>query len=216
MIILQNLLRESIIWSETLCAIIAILYYKKVKNTYWKWFCFYLVFILISELFSKYGIEKFSKTRLYYFDFFIIPIEFIFFFWLYCYKSLDKKRIFWICMLFYMISYLPHLFFLDEMRLINSLSYTIGCLFLMVLAFLEFRKQIADDNILNYKQNKMFYVNIAIIIFYVGTLPFFAFDKYLFENFQSIRPYYYTFFLFACNLMYLLFAASFIWGKPNS
>jgi hypothetical protein len=95
------------------------------------------------------------------------------------------------------------------------MSYTIGAFLLAIMVYLEFVKQIKSDEILNFKQNKMFYINIGVLLFYVGTLPFFAFDKYLYHNLNSLWSLYKTFFLFACSSMYLLFIASFIWGKPK-
>jgi hypothetical protein len=56
---------------------------------------------------------------------------------------------------------------------------------------------------------------MGMILFYIGSLPFLVFINYLYDNEKVIFNYYYTYFLLSNNLMYLLFAASFIWGKPN-
>ena len=53
------------------------------------------------------------------------------------------------------------------------------------------------------------------MLFYVGTLPFFAFDKFIYEHLFEVWNYYFTFFLISVNLMYILFTLSFIWGKSK-
>lgn len=212
---LQTIFYNCINWTEVICAIIGILYFNKLKKTYWKWFVVYVVFISIVELFSMYGLAYFPKLRKYYFDFLVIPIEFLFFYWLYAKKSLQLNKLFWISCIIYFIFYFLHLPNLDKIKTISSMSYTVGVFLLAIMVYLEFIKQIKSDEILNFQSNKMFYINIAVMLFYIGTLPFFAFDKYLYQNLNEVWGNYYTFFLMSVNIMYLLFSASFIWGKPK-
>lgn len=212
---LQTFFSISINYTELFSAFIAILFYRKINKTYWKWFVIYLIFINLAELYSKFGLENFTHLRKYYYDFFIIPIEFLFFYWLYAKKSLKLEKLFWLSYIIYFIFYILHLFNFDKVRLISSMSYTVGVLFLAIMVYLEFIKQIKSDEIINFHKNKMFYINIGILLFYVGTLPFFAFDKQLYLNNNELWSNYKTFFLLSVNIMYLLFAASFIWGKPK-
>ena len=65
------------------------------------------------------------------------------------------------------------------------------------------------------QRNKMFYINIGIMLFYVGTLPFFGLYNLIVKE-PEIWNIYYLYFLLSNCLMYLLFTASFIWGKPKS
>ena len=212
---LQDILNNLQPFLIVLCAIVGILNYTKLKNTYWKWFVCYVVFLAIVELFSIYGLKHYPNIKKYYFDFFVIPIEFLFFYWLFAKKSLNSKKLYWVCCTTYLIFFIIHLFNLNEIRLISSMTYTVGVFLLSIMIFLEFIKQIKSDEILNFTTNKMFYINIAVMLFYVGTLPFFAFDKYLYENLNAVWENYKTFFLFSVNIMYVLFTISFIWGKPK-
>lgn len=216
MLKIQTIFYDSINWTEGVCAIVALVYYNRLKNSYWKWFVFYLVFIFGVELFSKLVLQYFPDKRKYFFDFLVIPIEFLFLFWLYAMKSLKIVKLFRASCFIYLAFYVLHLFNLDNVRSISSMSYTVGVFLLAIMVYLEFIKQIKSDEILNFKTNKMFYVNIGVILFYIGTLPFFAFDKVLYEHNKEIWNNYFTFFLFSVNVMYLLFTASFIWGKPKS
>lgn len=212
---LELIIFNGILFSEGFCALLGILNYKKLKQTYWKCFVWYCVIIFLSEMFSKFILDYYPNKRKFYFDFFGIPIQFFFLFWLYAKKSLQSNRLYLISTITYLCFLVPHFFYISETRLINQMSYTMGCFLLLIMCVLEFNKQIKSDDILNFKFNKMFYINIGVIIFYIGTMPFFTFDKYLFENQKVIWSNYKLFFLISVNIMYLLFAASFVWGKPK-
>ena len=204
-----------IIWSQLLSAISAIFAYKKLKNTNWKWFVFYLIFVFFAELFSKIILIEYQSFRNYYYDFLIIPIEFLLFYWLFAKNSLKSSRLHIYSCLIFIVFYIFHFFNLEQVRLISSMDYTVGVFLLAIMVYLEFIKQIKSDEILNFQKNMMFYINIGVLLFYVGTLPFFAFEKFLYKNNFNLWNNYFTFFLLSVNIMYLLFAASFIWGKPK-
>jgi hypothetical protein len=212
---LQTILYNLFPYVEFICAIVGTIYYKRLKDTYWKWFVIYVVFIAIVELINIYVLVHFPNNRKYYYGFFVIPIEFLFLYWLYAKKSLQSTKLYWISNTVYIAFYILNLFTLNQVRYISSMTYTVGVFILAIMIYLEFMKQIKSDEILNFKTNKMFYINIAVMLFYIGTLPFFAYDKYLFENMNELWENYKTFFLFSVNIMYILFIMSFIWGKPR-
>jgi hypothetical protein len=189
--------------------------YKKIKDTYWKWFLYYLAFIFCAELFSLFDIFFNISNRKYIYGFVIIPIEFLFFYWLYACKSLKNKKLFWTFAMLYLVSFIPHLYLKSENTMVFSFSYVVGAFLLGILVFLEYLKQIRSDEILKFKENMMFYVNLGVSLLYVGTLPLFSFhaiinkDKEIFTNYNIL-------FLFINQLMYLLFSMAFLWGKPNT
>jgi hypothetical protein len=213
---IQIIFYNLIPYTELLCMLFGFFHFKKLKNTYWKWFVYYMVFITIVEFFSLYYLKYFPYLRKYYFDFFVIPIEFLFLYWLYAKKSLQNEKLYKVSCVIYLVFYCLHLFILDSVRIVSSMSYTVGIFLLAIMVYLEFVKQIKSDEILNYQNNKMFYINVGVLLFYIGTLPFFAFDKILYENNKELWNNYFTFFLISVNVMYILFIASFVWGKPKS
>lgn len=215
MIVYQDWLVKLLIFIECLCALAAVVQYKKLKETYWKWFAWYVVFIFLSELFSNWFLALYPLFRQYYFAYFGIPIEFIFLLWLYGSKSLHRNKLFWICTATYLVSFVPHLIFFGRLEVVYSLNYTVGNLLLLLLVVLEFSKQIKTDDILRFKENKMFYINAGVTLFYIGTLPFFSFYGLILKQ-PEIWNVYYIFFLSANCIMYLFFTASFIWGKPKT
>jgi hypothetical protein len=211
----QILLVDFILLAEFIAALTAVLFFGRIKNTYWKWFVYYLVFIFIVEAIGKWLLEDFHSFKKYYYNFFVIPIEFLFWYWLYASKSLNNKKVLVFFSGIYSISCIVYFFMIDDINLINSTNYLIGTLLLSILVIMEFFKQIKSDNILNFRQNKMFYINSGVMLFYVATLPFYAFHDTLYEKSKILWNFYGTFALVSCAIMYLLFSAAFIWGKPN-
>lgn len=210
----QHFLGKTLLLSEIVAAIVGIIKFKKFKNSYWKWFIYYLVFIAVSELLCEFVLCYFQNFKTYYYDFFIIPIEFLFLYWLYSYKSLSNKKLFWVSSVLYLLSLLPYFVF-EGKSVINSFNYIIGTFLLSIMIILEFNKQMKTDDILKFKENMMFYINTGVGLFYVGTLPFFAFHSLLWKDIV-IWNNYYIFFMMTNILMYTLFSIALLWGKPNT
>lgn len=209
-----QILYETILWVEGATAIIAAIYYKREKKYYWKYFLLYLIFIFFCELFGKYGnhIIKYNSSR--FFNYFVIPLEFIFFFWLYAAKSFGKPKLFYILTLIYLLSFIPNELFFNTKK-IFSFNYTLGCLILMVLVIMEYYKQVNSSEILNFSRNRMFYINLGVTLFYIGTMPFWTFFIQL-RQYKEIWDIYYSYFLASLIVMYVLFSISLIRERRNS
>ena len=208
------LLKKILLFSEVLAAIVGIVKIKKFNSSHWKWFIYYLVFIAISELVCKFILCYYTSFRTYYYTFFVIPLEFLLVFWLYSYKSLNNKKLFWISVSIFLISLLPFSFF-EVKKTVHSFNYIMGAFLMSIMIILEYNKQMKTDDILKFRENMMFYVNTGVGLFYVGTLPFFAFNSLLWKD-KDIFFNYYMFFLITNILMYTLFSIALLWGKPNT
>lgn len=211
----QKFLSDSFLWIEGLAAIIALLYIKSLKGKSQRFFIYYLIIIFLCEVFGKWGGEyiTFSKTK--YYNYFVIPFQFVFFYWLYALKSFHNKKLFWILSLLYLLSFIPSVIFFRESKIYFSFNYTFGCLLLMFLVIKEYYNQINSVNIINFQANNMFYINLGVTLFYIGTLPFFTFYSLL-RAYIQIWNIYFDYFLISGIVMYVLFSISFIWGKQNS
>jgi len=211
----QQFLSDSFLWIEGGAALIALCYFKRLKEQYWKYFIYYLIIIFISEVIGKWGGQyiNFSKTK--YYNYIIIPFQFIFFYWLYGAKSFNNKMLFWTITALYVFSFIFSALYFKERRIIFSFNYTFGCLILMVLVVMEYYKQITSSDIINFNKNRMFYINLGVTLFYIGTLPFLTFYSLL-RAYTQIWNIYFDYFLISNIVMYVLFSISFIWGKQNS
>ena len=84
----MSLFKKAIFGFELLAAIIGLINWRRVKNDYWKWFPFYLLLLPILETLTYWT----PKSMINYINtFIIIPIEFLFFCWLF-YKNSQQKK----------------------------------------------------------------------------------------------------------------------------
>lgn len=212
---IQWLLQDLMLLSEGLAALIAVIMtFKKREKSLYSYFAIYLVFIFCCEMFGKFGI-KYSPFPIHlFFNYFVIPLEFIFFFWLYAYVSLQKKILFWSFTAVFLLAYIPNELYFLKNKYIFSFNYTFGSVLLMFLVVMEYYKQINSDRILEFAKNPMFYTNLGVTLFYIGTLPYWAFYLQIFEH-KQVWNIYTLYFQISAIIMYLMFASSFIWGKQN-
>lgn len=211
----QRIVQELMFWSEGIAALISILYYNRLKNQYWKFFVFYLVFVFVSEAIGKWGDLFIEYNKQAYYNYFVIPIEFLFFYWLYAVKSFDRPKLFFILSGVYLFSFIPSELLFSTDKVMFSLNYTLGCLILMILVVMEYYKQINSSDILDFGKNRMFYINLGVTLFYIGTLPFWTFFELL-KSYREIYNIYFAYFLVSAVVMYILFSISLIWGKQSS
>ncbi|WP_299214493.1 hypothetical protein [uncultured Dokdonia sp.] len=210
--ILKNYL---LLGTQFLAVLIGAIYFFKLKNSYWKWFSIYLIIIFIQEYFGINNTSIDRKYKIAYYMFFGVPLEFIFLYWLYALKSLRNKKLFFLSILVYIATIGLSLIY-KKISEVYSLSMNIGTIMLLCLLTLEFIKQIKTDDILKFKENKMFYLNLGLVIFYIGNYPYHVFGEALHTNHLKLWEIYHLYFLMSNCIMYLLFAASFIWGKTQS
>lgn len=215
MLEVQVFLQEILLFTEGVAAVISIVFFKSIKHSAWKYFSIYLIVIFLCEISGKWLDSIFKFDRVAFINYFVIPLEFIFFYWLYAINSFKKPLLFYIISSIYLLSFIPSEIFFKGNKLIHSLNYTLGCLLLLILISLEYYKQINSSDILNFHKNKMFYINLGVTLFYIGTLPFWTFYSLLIE-YNTVFNWYLIYFLLSGIVMYLLFSASFIWGKQNS
>lgn len=210
----QEFVSESMLWIEGFTALVAIFYYNRLKQMHWKLFVFYLILIFLCEAYGRWGnYEYFSKAE--YYNYFAMPVQFIFFYWLYAAKSLKKPKLFLVLSCLYLLSFIPSELYFSGSKIVFAFNYTFGCLILMLLVIMEYYKQINSVDILNFGKNRMFYINLGVTLFYIGTLPFLTFYSLL-RNYLQIWNIYFDYFLISGVVMYLLFSISFIWGKQSS
>ena len=210
-----HLLTDTLVAAEGIAAVTSILFYKSIKGSHYRYFSVFLTVIFCCELFGMFGEKLIAYSNPSFFNYFVIPLEFLFFFWLYACKSFKNKKLFYIFSLIYALSFILNELYFIKNKSIFSFNYTMGSFLLMFLVIIEYYKQINSDDILNFTKNKMFYINLGVTLFYIGSLPFWAFYMQLLE-YEKIWRLYLIYFRISGIIMYLLFASSFIWGKRSS
>lgn len=202
---------------ETIAFIVGVVSWKKVRNSYWKWFTIYLGFIISVELLSTVlNFCKINNQPL--FAYFVIPAEFLFFYWLFYVHSIGKeRRVASIGVLIYILSFFSEkIFFSNQQKyFFTSSSYSVGNVILLILIIQYFVKLTNSNRILLFFNERLFWVSCGLLLFYLGTFPYYSLNNFLYYNYQPIF-WRYTYIMYFLNCsMYLLFAASFIWGEKE-
>ena len=217
---------ELVIWGlnfvELLACVTGFIYWKKIKDTYWKWFPVYLVVVIMVEMTGRILTSVFHNQPLNIavYRYFGIPMQFLFFFWLfYCYFSnLNKKDRRWppIGAAIYIAAWFIEWLFLEDVKTwFMSFSYTIGNIMLLVLVILFFIRFINSEAILKYRQSMMFWVCLGLLVFYLGAFPYYALRNTLLHNYRPIFNIYSYVSLGLDYLMYIFFTIAFICGRPK-
>lgn len=214
-----ELLRYSVIFCEICSFVVALIYVQKSNELLSKIFTIYLGIIVFMEIFGWYlAVNEHYNQNVLWYRYFGMPIQYIFFFWYFGQTLLSKKlnNLFILCFLSYLLSWLLEFHFLpkafeDKM----TISNTVGSLIILLLVFVFFYKLIQAKEILFFYKKQSFWISVGVLIYYLGSFPFYGAGNYLYSHNPNLYMIYIQIvFVLAC-IMYLLFAASFIWGKQK-
>ena len=229
---MENLPVNILFFFELTACVTGIFYYNKLKTSYWKYFPLYLIFIVCSEIFGRFLLQHYPypKCLIYntnFFTYFEIPVEFLFFIWLFYISGTNNRQriIPVLCAVIYLISLLSGiLFFIAKYQNFDSVSYTIGNLALLILILRFFVRLVSSDELVNFRENKLFWVCLGLLLFYLGSFPYYNFISLPDSSFvnligiehQNLFNVYKNIVFGLNSLMYIMFTVSFIWGKTHS
>jgi drug/metabolite transporter (DMT)-like permease len=211
-------LRIGLNFFELLAFVTGVISFKKIKNSYWKWFVIYLGVIVFAELFAEYLLMVREEPNQWIYVWLVIPLEYLFFFWLfYSYTEEPNFRRWSLLAAFiYAATYVFDMAYLRHLKFaFSSFSYMIGSILLLILLILYFVHLVKGERILHFKKDMMFWVCTGLLIFFLGSFPFYGLWNTLVSKYPKIfNTYWMVQIVFDC-IMYLFFAFAFIWGKPK-
>lgn len=213
-------LRIGLNFFEALAVGASLMYWKKLRHSYWRFFAFYLATIFLAEVtgeFTGYQLH-WVRFNIALYRYFVIPLEFLFFFWLfwkYFGRSLRRWWAFAAAFL-YLICLAVDLAWLGGLETaFFSFSYMAGNMSLLVLVILFLSDFIRSDEILNYRSSMMFWVSAGLLVFFMLSLPLYGLWNTLAYRHPGLFNRYWIATMVFNYIMYLLFALSFVWGKPR-
>jgi hypothetical protein len=203
---------------ELVACIAGLACYKKIRHSFWKIFPLYLVFVVLAEQTGNYlRLHYPLEVNVHFYSYFEIPVEFVFFFTLF--RLADKRnRYNWIsllCMGTYLACWLVEIL-LKKPIFFYYFSYTVGNLLLLILILRFFIRLVTSDGIITFKRNMLFWVSLGLLIFYLGSFPYFALVEFMANKYPDLIYTYKDITYFLNCFMYLMFTFSFIWGKPTT
>ena len=97
----------------------------------------------------------------------------------------------------------------------SSMSYATGVLFLTILCIRYLYALVRGDEILGFKSDIMFWVASGLLIFYLGSLPYYGIPNEISRKIGEFLNLFWMVPIVLGCLMYILFALGFIWKKPR-
>jgi hypothetical protein len=95
----------------------------------------------------------------------------------------------------------------------NVLNYTLGVIFLSAICLHYLYECMNSQSIIDIYTNCLFYLAIGVLLYYMGTLPFYSMRNYLYYNYRNIfYPYYYLGYILNIT-MYGLTTFGIIWAN---
>ena len=204
-----------------IAGLIGVWKWNTLEKAHWKLFSIYLIIIGIVQTLGIFLIKnKLSDLNTMIIDYGVIPFEFLFIYYLY-YKEAETtfaKNLSTISAIGYVLSSVIQLLLLKPKSAYSfyTFSYLMGNIFLASIILTYFWNLILSNKILDFKKERMFWVSFGMLIFWLGTLPFFGLYNYLDKNYHSIFSIYFRIMFLLNYVMYSFFIYSFIWIKEKN
>lgn len=204
---------------QTLSCIIWVRNFAAWKHSSLQLFPFYLCFIVGAETVG-WILDLKSEFALAanFFKYLVIPVEYCFLLFLF-YREWVHWKYRYVVLLFislYLVSFMAetYLGWTRHLRFF-SLSYTLGNLFLLITVLAFLLRLGSGKGILFIRHNPLFWMSCGMLVFYIGSFPFYG--LYLFLGKTNLILFYrYQFIVTLLNcFMYTLFLIAGLWGKPK-
>jgi len=199
-----KLISRILLWSFQIAAFIAaILTWPKYKNTTQNTFLYFLGFVIIIEFLGYFLPNQFGVKSAYIYNPFIVISGFYYLFWFY--KILKIKKLAIILFTVFILVIINAIFLENATKIWKS-PLIILALLILINSTVFYSKLLNKKEVVYYNNNPEFWIVTGLIIFHIGILPLFLFQKYL-----GIGAFYFRITIAILNLiLYGCFITSFL------
>ncbi len=202
---------------ELIALIISIINYRNLQKTILRWFIPFLIVTNIIEWGNFFKLFSINHSNNWIFNFFI-PVEFCFYGWVFFNIIIVIKAKLIIKYLgtgLIMVTIL-NMFFVQGLRNLNSYTYMIGSVYVILCVYYYFKQLIDNVNDFNILQNAFFWISVGLLLFYSCEFFLMAFFEYFLSigDFKSFQPIFHFVNIFLNITMYSCFSISFF-CKPQ-
>lgn len=208
--VLLHFIKSAIGIFTIISGIIGLFLWKKEKGNYWYVFPIFLVILGSLDF-----IGTFSKNNINYYSYFVIPFQILFYIWLFSKEKSIPKWLPIVGVVVYLFSFIGQTYLFNNTTTFSSLSYIIGNFVLLILILRYLYSLSTSEKILYFTKEKMFWVSVGLLVFWLGSLPYFGLYNYLRLNYFSILISYTWLVVILDYLMYSLFICGFIWARKS-
>ncbi|XRE43605.1 hypothetical protein ACIVBQ_001809 [Tenacibaculum discolor] len=167
-----------ILFLQSGAAALSVFIYNKYKTKFLFLLMLFLGVTAVTEVYANYVKSKGGSSLNYYHLYVFIAFFLVSLIYLNIIKDRKKKKVFYFFGIGYILFWIT-IFFRREL-----FSYLIifGNLLVSIYILLYLRELLLSDKILNYKKLPSFWVSVGFLIFYMSSIPFFTFYKYMIDR----------------------------------
>ncbi len=153
--------------------------YNKYKNTFLKYFLYFLFYEFLTEMTSYYIGFILRKSTFSLLNIYIL-ISSIFFLMLFRFYIKKYKVYINIMIIVYIIFYICNVLFLQKtLHTFQSYSIILESIFVVISSIILFFELLNSDDILKMNKLLLFWISIGLLLFYVGILPIIIMSSFL-------------------------------------
>jgi hypothetical protein len=152
---------------------------KRLPKNLWL-FPYFLLFTLIIELIAYHLSERGETNAALYNFSSVAAITYYMYIMLYIIHSVIARRVIWVMMILYDIISLINIFFVQKMETFHTMTYSLGCLKIVVLSMYYFFELFHVSKSIDLKKEPVFWIIAGLLFYYICTLPIIGALYYLF------------------------------------
>lgn len=141
---------------------------------------FFLSFTLIIEIIAYHMSERGQTNAALYNFSSVAAITYYMYLMLYIIHSVNARRVIWAMMILYDIISLVNIFFVQKMETFHTMTYSLGCLKLVVLSMYYFFELFQVPRAVDLKKEPVFWIVAGLLFYYICSLPIIGALYYLF------------------------------------
>jgi hypothetical protein len=175
-----------------LACLTAIFVFRKSLPFSFRWFIIFVVFVSILETAANYMAFKHIRDHFLFniiFAFQLILLPLFFKHWL---RQVMIKKIITGYLLIFPLLLLINTIWIQGFYTLQTYTYAFGGSFVLLLSVAYLRELYTDDETQNVFRNPVFWFNIAYLIYFAVSVPYFGMLNYLVENQLEFAAKYYV------------------------
>ena len=207
-------IRDWVFIAEIITAILALVFYKKYKSTFLRYFLFVIWYSIANEVFAMYYVKHINENNLVLFN---VNKVLEFSFYLFLYRSLVEtkihKKIITAIIGLYYLSVLINCFFQNFLYEYFSNTYFVGAVFIISSIVMYFSEILNSEKIIYINRTFIFWLSIAVFLLYITSIPFKVIMNYYQES--SVLPVIYLANFAVVFIFCILISIGLIWSKAE-
>jgi len=204
---------------ELMACITGVLLIRRLYPSFWKAVPLFLLLIVCCEIPGYYlALHNMMDANRILYVFFVIPAEFLFYFWLIFQMNRKKNKLMFLSGTFlYLLSFVAEYVYFPDIKsaFFLSLSYTLGNLILLIFLFRYFYTLILSEELFSFYKIMDFWVAAGLLIFWLGSFPYYGLLNSLWKSYPSLFYSYSWLVVFLNYLMYISFSIGFLCKKSR-